>query len=251
MKFISKKLKILFLGLALVTGMIVASGYFYYQALNNAEDPRIIEARKSMVEYNTLMSKNETGLALLLLDRIEDIYKQTPGYDDSYELGVILNNRGSIFLIQVETDLINEKELDAKNLKQAKQYIQSSINIYTSWLDRVETLNRKQIYNIVLPFFSENDPAFTGFDLDKIIKKRVENIWASKIETKRRLSVSYTNLGIIYRYEGNFKHAKDHYEKAIDLWPENHAAKNNLNQLLGLPLEKRNILRQMFFKKRK
>jgi tetratricopeptide (TPR) repeat protein len=247
MSFISKKLKTLLLALILISGIIVASGYFYYWGLNRAEDPRIVAARKTMAEYNELMSDNEFGLALLVLDQVEDIYMNTPGYDNSYELGVILNNRGSIFLIKAETDIINKNEQDSGNLVLAERYITSSIDIYTSWLERIESMEREDIYNMTAPFFREGDPAFDGLDLKKIIEKRVDDIMDSKIETKRRLSVSHTNLGIVRRYEGNLEEALAQYEKALELWPDNYIAKDNINQLQGLPLEKRNIIKQMFF----
>jgi tetratricopeptide (TPR) repeat protein len=86
--------------------------------------------------------------------------------------------------------------------------------------------------------------------LERIIEKRVDDILASKIETKRRLSVSHTNLGIVFRYEEDLEAAKEQYEKAIELWPENHVAKDNLNRLLGLPAEKRSIIRELFYRER-
>jgi tetratricopeptide (TPR) repeat protein len=250
MSFIQKKLKIILLILILSSGTIVTSGYFHYRALNRTEDPRIVDARKIMVKYNKLMSENETGLALLILNQVEDIYMNTLGYSNSFELGVIENNRGSIYLIKAETDLINEDETKESNLILAERYITNSIDIYTGWLERVDSMEREDIREMVLLYFREDDSAFNGFDLEKIINKRVDDIMASKTETKRRLSVSHTNLGIIRRYEGNLEKAMEQYEKAVELWPDNHVAKDNINQLLGRPLEKRNIIKQMFFKDR-
>jgi len=251
MSFISKKLRTLLLIVISISGVIVASGYFYYRELNLAEDPRIVDARKSMMKYNELMSENETGLALLVLDQVEEIYNNTPGYANSYELGVVENNRGSIYLINAETDLINEEDAGTSNLVIAERYITSGIDIYTSWLERIAPMEREEVYNMIAPFFREGDPAFNGLDLEKIIEKRVDDIMASKVETGRRLSVSHTNLGIVRRYEGNLEEAMEQYEKAVELWSDNHAAKDNINQLLGLPLEKRNMIKQMFFKDKK
>ncbi len=248
MSFISKKLRALLLIVILISGAIVASGYFYYRELNRAEDPRIVDARRAMAEYNELMSENETGFALLLLDRVEDIYINTPGYANSYELGVVENNRGSIYLINAETDIINEEKARTSNLVLAERYITNSIDIYTGWLERINSMEREEVYSMVLPFFREGDPAFANLDLERIIEKRVDDIMASKVETKRRLSVSHTNLGIVRRYEENLEEAMEQYEKAVELWSDNHVAKDNINQLLGLPLEKRNMIKQMFFK---
>lgn len=247
---ISRKTKILLLTVIMASGIIIASGFFYYRALNLAEDPRVIDARKKMAEYNELMKQNETGLAMLVLDQVEDIYIKTPGYAESYELGVIQNNRGSIFLIKAEKDIINKTEEDTDNLKQAKQYITDSIEIYSRWIETINLLERDDIRKMVLPYFRKDDPAFANLNLEKIIEKRVDDITTSKVETKRRLSVSYTNLGIIYRYESNLEEAGKQYEQALELWPDNHVAQDNLNRLMGLPPEERNIVKQMFFKKR-
>lgn len=237
--------------MTLIAGIIISSGYLYYRSLNRAEDPRIIDARKKMTEYNRLMGENNPDLAILLLDQVEDIYMNTPGYAQSYEPGVVHNNRGTVFLIKAETEILNSKKTDPENLIQAKHFIQSSVDIYTRWLDTVTPLTRGQIRNMILPFFLAQDPVFAGLDLNKIIEKRVDDIIVSKIETRRRLSVSYTNLGIVCRYEGDLDGSRQHYEKAIELWDENHAAQDNLNRLMGLPPEKRNIIRKMFFKERK
>jgi len=45
--------------------------------------------------------------------------------------------------------------------------------------------------------------------------------------------------------------AYDYYVKALDLWSENHAAKNNINILFGKPPEKQSILRKLFPPERK
>ena len=247
---ISKKLKTLLLALALIAGVIVASGYFYYRSLNLAEDPRIIDARKKMAEYNELMSEDEKDLALVILDSVEDIYMRTPGYADSYERGVILNNRGSVFLIKAETEMIEDEKADKGNLVLAERYIIDGIDIYTRWLERIEPMGRGEIREMILPYFRADDPAFEGLDLEKIIEKRVDDIMDSKIETRRRLSVSHANLGIVRRYEGDLEGAKVQYERALELWPDNYVAEDNLHRLFGQEPEKRNLIQQMFFKDR-
>jgi hypothetical protein len=152
MHFVSKNLKTLLIALALIVGAIVLSGYFHYRSLNLAEDPRIIEARKKMAEFNELMSGNETGRALLVLDQVEEIYKNTPGYEDSYEPGVIHNNRGSVYLVKAQTDLLNEKEPNSGDLAQARQYFEDSIDVYTNWLDSIGSMERSEVRSMTLPF---------------------------------------------------------------------------------------------------
>jgi tetratricopeptide (TPR) repeat protein len=87
--------------------------------------------------------------------------------------------------------------------------------------------------------------------LDAIIRNRVKEIMSARIETPRRLSVSYTNLGIIKRHENEVEKAYDYYNKALELWDENHAAKNNMNILFGKPPEKQSVLRKLFPPERK
>ncbi len=246
----TKKLKTLIILLILISGIIVASGYIYYRQINLAEDPRIIDARVKMKEYNRLMGENETDLALLLLDHVESVYMDTPGYSESYEPGVINNNRGSIFLIKAENYFLKNKKPDRENLLLARQNIEKGIEIYRAWIDKITPMEKDQVRSMILPFFSTDDPAFAGLNLDKIIEKRVNDIMASRTETMRRLSVGYTNLGIVCRYEGRLEEAGDRYKKAIELWEDNYVAKDNLNRLMGLPPEKRNILKQLFFKKK-
>jgi hypothetical protein len=83
-------------------------------------------------------------------------------------------------------------------------------------------------------------------NLDAIIKNRVREIQTAQVETKRRLSVSYTNLGIIRRHENNPEEAYGYYTKALDMWSENLAAKNNINILFGRPVERQSFMRKMF-----
>ena len=66
------------------------------------------------------------------------------------------------------------------------------------------------------------------------------------METDRRVSVCYTNLGIILRSRDDNEGAAEMYIKALELWEMNLEAENNLNRLLGRPLKKRNIIQKLF-----
>ena len=66
------------------------------------------------------------------------------------------------------------------------------------------------------------------------------------LENNRRLSVCYTNLGLISRFQGNYEDAVKQYEKALALWDRNLDAENNLNKLLNRPIKKRNIIQTLF-----
>jgi tetratricopeptide (TPR) repeat protein len=225
--------------------------FFYYRDINRSEDPRVIEAKIGFEKYNQLMQENQYGLALDILDNLEKIYNNTPGYKNSYEKGLVYNNRASVYLIKVETDHLTAGDnRDAEKIKQylksAREYTEKSIDIYQNWLKRMDNIGRKEIYARIYPYFDKEDSAFDGLNLEKIIKKRVEDIILAQVETKRRLSVSYTNLGVIDRYEGKPEDAKKRYEKAIALWKDNYIAKNNLNVLLGKPIKQRSLTERLF-----
>ncbi|MBW2011684.1 MAG: hypothetical protein JRI32_08630, partial [Deltaproteobacteria bacterium] len=109
--------------------------FFYYRDINRSEDPRVIEAKTGFEKYNQLMQENQYGLALDILDNLEKIYDNTPGYKDSYEKGLVYNNRASVYLIKVETDHLTAGDnRDAEKIKQylksARKYTQKSIDIY-------------------------------------------------------------------------------------------------------------------------
>jgi tetratricopeptide (TPR) repeat protein len=81
---------------------------------------------------------------------------------------------------------------------------------------------------------------------EKYLRTRTEEILEALEENPRRLSVCYTNLGLIYRYRGEYIKAAEQYKKAIELWDRNLDAENNLNKLLNKPLRKRNFIQRMF-----
>jgi tetratricopeptide (TPR) repeat protein len=232
----------------------IASGWLYYRNINLAEDPRVIDANKSFKTFSIYFENNNYDEALLILDNIEKIYNKVPGYKDSYEIGVINNNRAAIYLVQLEEALLSTDNLKIDQrpifLDLAKEYSNTSKLIYISWLEKMGNLNDSEIKETILPFFEVEDPAFKRFNFDKILNKRVENIKQSQVETKRRLSVVYTNLGIIDRYQNNPEKAEKYYRKAIELWDSNYVAKNNLNVLLGEPLKKRSVIKQLFPEKK-
>jgi hypothetical protein len=78
-----------------------------------------------------------------------------------------------------------------------------------------------------------DDPAFTGLNFDRIISGRIRNIKLAQVETPRRLSVSLTNKGAVYRYILIPDSAVAYYKEALELWPGNITAKSNLSVLMG------------------
>lgn len=235
--------------LLIVTAMI-ASAYIYYRAINQLEDPRLITARKNFARYDRLMRENQFSQALALLDVIEADYRDTPGYADSYELGVIANNRASVYLVKAESERLSQAQpqeaLIAGYLKHARRHTTTALHLYRTWLSSHETLTRPQVIQKTRKHFKKEDPAFAHLNLEKIVAKRADDIMMAIQETRRRLSVTHTNMGVIARYQGQPADAKNHYELALSLWDKNHVARNNLNTLQGIPLEKPSVLQTLF-----
>lgn len=196
------------------------------------------------------MRDNRFSAALSLLDDIEAIYQGTPGYRDAFELGVIENNRASVYLVQAETERLSSGqipvELIENDLNMARKHILAAIGIYKVWMRSHESLGRQQIEQLLSPHFTTDDLALAGARVQRVIAKRVNDIAAAIEEMPRRLSVTYTNLGVIARYQGHPDVARQHYEKAISLWQHNNVARNNLNVLLGKPTENRSFFEKLF-----
>ncbi len=255
-------LKVLIGCLVAVIILFIVS-FIYYSNLNSAEDPRVVEAKNLQLIYDKGLEDDDSKKALDLLDSMMEIYTQTPGYEKSYEVGVILNNKATVYLVHLvadlvilEEDLLNkreskiEKDMIYKNLDIALGFTLESIDIYENWIEEMGSLSEIEIKEKLKPYFNPKDTAFKKFDYDMIFEKRVEDIKGAQIETKRRLSVALTNLGLINRYKGNLEEAKANYEKAIGLWDRNYTAEDNFNMLMNLPKEKRSMLDRFFPPKR-
>lgn len=252
LKLRAATLKVLIVTLCL-TILIFIGSYFYYDGINSAEDPRVLQAKIFLNEYEKKLEENETGLSLTLLKSMYKIYKSTPSYEKSYEVGVVFNNMASVHLVKVETMLLTQEDEDKidtqamdEDLKEAQVNLYKAIDIYESWMDRMGTLSHGQILEKIKPFFQADDPAFKDVDAQKILEKRIDEILTAQIETPRRLSVVYTNLGVVNRYKGNLETSKKNYEKALSLWERNYIAKDNLDILMNRPVKKRSIITRLF-----
>src|SRR4030066_1830337 len=88
--------------LILIMSVLVLSGilisYFYYRNVNNSADPRIITARKLYEKYNKYAQFNEYDSVFYLMDTVESVYSRIKHYKNSYEIGVLHNNRAAAFL---------------------------------------------------------------------------------------------------------------------------------------------------------
>lgn len=249
--FKSGTIKVL-IGTLTAVGIMLIGSYYYYDKINSTEDPRVLKAKQLLLQYEKGLKSDQYVQAFSLLETILSIYKNTPGYADSYEVGVVLNNQASVHLVKLETDLLVQnqetinKEDMIKTLKAAMVLTKDSIEVYRNWMDSMGKLTEKEIRIHLGKSFDPEDMAFENVDFEAVFEKRVEDIKLAQIETERRLSVSLTNLGVINRYLGNLEEAKGNYEQALLLWDRNYTAKNNLNILMNRPLEKRSLIDRLF-----
>lgn len=226
-----------------VAGIYIAS--VYYGNINRSVDPRVRQAQIMYGRYNLYAAENDSEKVLALLDSIKDVYLSVAHYRNSYEMGVIENNRASVFLTKALSDTIIE---DRRQLyfSLAEQHLIQGIDLFTRWLDIFGSRTREEVAVMVSEDFSADKSLKNNKDLELIIQNRVNAIMTAQVDTPRRLSVSFTNLGIIRRHEDQIEQAYDYYSKALELWDENHAAKNNMNILFDKPVVNQGIIRKLF-----
>ena len=237
--------------------LIVAAGVLiarsYYGNLNRSVDPRITHARELYEQYDRITQTGDYYRVSALLDSIAFIYEQISHYSNSFELGVIHNNRAAMLLTLALygdsiADSLNPYAGSGKDsiIALAEYHVHEAMAIYHKWNSRYGAKGETEIRQLMETEFREgldpSDPAMT----EKYLRNRMDEIEASLVENQRRLSVCHTNLGLIYRLRGQHTEAVAQYEKAIALWDRNLEAENNLNRLLGRPLKKRNIIQKLF-----
>ena len=238
-----------------LAGILIAK--VYYTKINKSVDPRIKPARELYGQYNSLAQDNNFRAIFSLLDSVESVYGRIPHYNDSFEMGVLWNNRAAAWLtIAMYRDSIQGSgSNDYSNLgidsllELARVSAGKSIEIYRDWLSWYEGKNSDEISRMI------RDEFLIGLDgtkeeLSGYLKARVKEIEDAQWETNRRLSVAYTNLGIIFRLEDKLEEAAKMYATALELWEDNLSAENNLNRLLGRPTKKRSIIQKLFPKPR-
>ncbi|MFH0755849.1 MAG: tetratricopeptide repeat protein [Bacteroidota bacterium] len=234
-----------------ITGILVARSY--YGNINRSVDPRVLHARELYSHYDQFARAGDFPGIFLLLDSIEDIYRKTAHYSRSFEVGVVENNRAAALLtLALYGDSIPRgrnpfHELPPDSVvNMAMNHALNAIQIYETWPLRYKGFSGEEIRKILEPGFVDGlnpgDPSM----VERIISNRVGEIQSALRENDRRLSVCHTNLGVIYRLQGNHREAVGQYEKAIALWDRNLEAENNLNRILNKPLKKRNILQKIF-----
>lgn len=227
----------------------VAIAWVYYTGINRGADPRVRDARVMYGRYNVYAAANDQENILALLDSIYDIFSKVPHYQHSFEMGVIRNNRASVYLTRAISDTLHEV-VRQHYFAMAEQELYSGIDVYQQWLGKFDSLDEEAIERLVYNDFM-SDPLISGdHKVETYIRQRVKEIMLARAEMPRRLSVSYTNLGIIRRHENRLEEAVGYYVQALELWEENLAAKNNLNIIFGRPVERHGFLRRLFPPKR-
>lgn len=238
---------LIFILSALVLISVLISRY-YYKGINDAVDPRVKEARLLYEKYNDYTKTNSFDSILYLMDSIEAVYSKYLHYRNSYETGVLYNNKAATYLtmaLHMDSASYRSQRQDSLfNL--AETMVNRSIVIYNNWLTRFENKNPDKIKNLIEPGFYEGLDQYSDELKETYVDNRIKEIKEAQLETKRRLSVSYTNLGIIKRHRMQYEEAAQHYKTALDLWERNLTAENNLNLLLGKPVKERSFLRKMF-----
>jgi tetratricopeptide (TPR) repeat protein len=249
----NKNKRALILAMTALSFIVIVFSYFYYKGLNESKDPRVKEARELYEKYNVYASQNDFENVFALLDSVEYIYSGIEHYKESFEVGVLYNNRAATYLMMAIYDFKPERfSLLSKDslLKLSQHAVFESISIYENWLKTYTGKNQEQLKDMLKKDFLIGLEAYNDIQKDKFINSRIKEIETAQYETERRLSVAYTNLGIAYRHFEDYENAINNYQKAIELWDQNLSAENNLNILLGKPLKKRNLIQKLFPPKR-
>ena len=234
-----------------IIGILIARSY--YGNINRSIDPRVVKARELYAGYDSYAQEGNYYRVFTLLDSIESIYRATKHYESSFELGVLYNNRAAALLtismfadsIPMEYNPYSDSTVDSL-VTLAETNALKAISVYDNWLTGFSGKSFEQIYEIIEPQFMDGLENVAPDLRTKYLKKRARDIEKAIIENDRRLSVCYTNLGIVFRQREQYKEAVEQYKKALELWDRNLNAENNINLLLGRPLKKRNFIQKLF-----
>jgi hypothetical protein len=128
----------------------------------------------------------------------------------------------------------------------AMKYCDSSIIVYKNWISEWDTLAPETIAVKLKPYMNATDPAFEGYNFDRIFSRRVKNIVTAQIETPRRLSVSLSNKGTIYRHLTMPDSALACYKNSLSIWDDNRTARSNMSVLMGGEPVKPTVIESLF-----
>ena len=243
---ISKGTKVLLAIVLSVSVTAVAFAFLYYRNLNNLEDPRISKARELLARYDMLSGGIDSFKQFPYLDSADAIFRSYPDYRSSFETGLICNNKCSAFLMIALYDTAASQTERENLLEHSMKYCDSSITIYRKWISEWSNLSYESVAEKLKPHMSEHDPCFEGLSFRKIFDRRIKNVISAQLETPRRLSVSLSNKGTIYRHMMVTDSALAYYRQALSLWPKNRVAENNLSVLMGGGPVKASVIESLF-----
>lgn len=236
--------------LLFIMGALVAVCIFiarvHYNGINKTIDPRMVDARKLYNRYDGYAQSNQFDSVLWLMDTLESIYISHEHYKNSYEIGVLLNNRAAAYLTQALYRSGGDSTAMDSLVQIAGFWTDKAINLYRGWNGRFKSKSEPEIQEQIKTDFFIGLEEIPEAERQLYIEKRSSEILEAQIETDRRLSVSYTNKGVIHRYRKQYTEAAKCYETALQLWGRNLSAENNLNILLGKPLKKQNVVQKLF-----
>jgi hypothetical protein len=145
--------------------------------------------------------------------------------------------------LQPDNDAFPDKAMFIQNSENAAR---KSIDICENWNALYKNVDDEDIQSFINNEFFQGLDEFTISEKEKYLQTRVNDIRIAKTENSRRLSVAYTNLGMVKRYQQQYDSAAIFYNKAIELWDRNLTAENNLNILFNKPLRKRTFIQKLF-----
>ncbi|MEZ5071532.1 MAG: hypothetical protein R2751_11330 [Bacteroidales bacterium] len=241
------KTRTLILVMSVLAVAALAVAALYYRGVNRSADPRVRAARELYEKYNDFAQSQQYDSVLWLMDTIESVYARTDHYRDSYEIGVLYNNRAAVYL-SVYLQPGNEALIGDTALFLAKSegFVRQSIAVYEHWLEAFAGKGEEELRTLLETEFVPGLPTDDRVGSQAYLDNRLKEILDAQEETPRRLSVSYTNLGTIKRHQLKYDSAAVYYQQAMDLWDRNLTAENNLNILLNRPLKKRNLIQTLF-----
>jgi hypothetical protein len=243
---ISKGTKVVLVITFSVSVLAVLFAFFYYRDLNNLEDPRTKEARELLALFDKESVRINDFSYFSLLDSAKSIFKSYPDYEFSFETGVIYNNKCSALLMAAIYDTTISSDEKRKMLDLSMRYCDSSITVYKNWISNWEKLSGDDIAEKIRPLIDDNDTHFEGLNFKRIFDRRVKDLITAQVETPRRLSVSLSNKGTIYRHKFLGDSALLCYRQALSIWKDNRTAKSNLSVLLGGEPVKPTIIESLF-----
>ena len=229
-----------------VAVLAVLFAVFQYRGVNRSEDPRVAHARQLMAEYDRISGGPASYDFFYLLDSAAVIYESVPGYKDSWEKGVIFNNKcGGLLVMAIYDSLMNDS-IRKSIIDLSLVWCDSSITTYLAWKEEWGSLSEDAVTLKLAATMDVDDPSFEGYSFSRIFRKRVDDVMLAQVEIDRRLSVSYTNKATAYRHLMMQDSAYHYFNEALALWSHNRTAESNLSVLMGGEPVKPGIIESLF-----